>query len=172
MKSIKLKLLIFVGMIIIVCSTILFYRTYTKATSYIENLTKQQLSLALNFDLAIREYVAETIRPMMFDLVGEGKFIPETMSTSFVARSIFEKVRKKFPDYIIKFASGNPRNPVNQAGPEELKMIKYFNDNPLISSGRGKLSSATENILQHSVPCEWKKPAFDAMGIRKMRQSN
>jgi len=130
MKSIKIKLLIFVGMIIIVCSTILFYRTYTKATSDIENLTSQQLNLALNFDLAIREYVAETIRPMMYDLLGEGKFVPETMSTSFVARSIFEKVQHHFPDYIIKFASGNPRNPVNQAGPEELNMIRYFNDNP------------------------------------------
>ncbi len=126
MKSIKLKLLVFVGVIILICSTILIHRTYISVTSNIENLTNQQLSLALNFELAIREYVAETIRPMMFNLVGEGKFIPETMSTSFVARSIFEKVRKNFPDYIIKFASGNPRNPVNLAGPEELKMISVF----------------------------------------------
>jgi len=130
MKSIKIKLLIFVGMIIIACSTILLYRTYTKATSNIENLIKQQLGLALDFDLAIREYMAEKVRPVMFNLVGEEKFIPETMSTSFVARSIFENVRKNFPDYIIKFASDNPRNPINQAGPEELKMIKYFNENP------------------------------------------
>ena len=142
MKSIKLKLLIFVGIIIIVCSTILVYRTYTKAHSYVDNLTNQQLSLALNFDLAIREYVAETIRPMMFDLVGKGKFIPEAMSTSFVARSIFEKVRKKFPNYIIKFASGNPRNPVNQAGPEELDMIAYFNDNPDNKVWKGESSMA------------------------------
>jgi len=63
-------------------------------------------------------------------LVPEGKFMPETMSTSFVARNIFEKVRKTFPDYIIKFSSDNPRNPLNKAGSEELNMIKYFNDNP------------------------------------------
>jgi PAS domain S-box-containing protein len=130
MKSIKLKLLLFIGMIIIVCSTILFYRTYTSVTLNIENSTKQQLNLALNFDLAIREYVAETIRPVMFDLLEEEKFIPETMSTSFIARNIFEKVRNNFPDYIIKFASGNPRNPLNQAGPEEFDMLRYFNDNP------------------------------------------
>jgi len=130
MRSIKIKLLIFVGMIVIVCSTILLYRTYTKATSDIENLIQQQLGLALNFDLAIREYVAEKVRPVMFDLVAEETFIPETMSTSFISRSIFEKVRKKFPDYIIKFASDNPRNPINKAGPEELKMIKYFNEDP------------------------------------------
>jgi len=130
MKSIKLKLLVFVGIIVLICSTILFQRSYSSVTANIDHLTKQQLGLALNFELAIREYVAETIRPMMFNLLGEGKFVPETMSTSFVARSIFEKVQHHFPDYIIKFASGNPRNPLNQAGPEELDMIKYFNDNP------------------------------------------
>ena len=52
------------------------------------------------------------------------------MSTSYVARNIFNKVRIKFPYYIIKFSAENPRNPVNQAGPEELNMIKYFNENP------------------------------------------
>ena len=139
MKSIKFKLLFFVGIIIIICSTILVKRTYDSVTSNVGNLTKQQLNLALNFDLAIREYVAETIRPMMFNLVGEGEFKPETMSTSFVARNIFEKVRKEFPNYIIKFASGNPRNPVNQAGPEELNMITYFNDNPLNKVWTGEI---------------------------------
>ena len=147
MKSIKLKLLVFVGIIVLICSAILFQRSYSSVTANIDHLTKQQLSLALNFDLAIREYVAETIRPMMFDLVGEQKFIPETMSTSFVARSIFEKVRKTFPDYIIKFASGNPRNPVNQAGPEELNMITYFNDHPDHKVWTGEIAMGDREYL-------------------------
>ena len=130
MKSIKFKLLIFVGMTVLTFSAILIIKTHALVNSNIENLTHQELSLALNFNLAIREYVAETIRPLMFGLVAKGQFIPEAMSTSFVSRSIFEKVRKKFPDYIIKFASGNPKNPVNQAGSEELNMIRYFNDHP------------------------------------------
>ena len=98
MKSIKLKLISLIGMVIIACSAILFYRTYTSVTTNIENITREQLHLALHFDLAIRDYVAETIRPLMFELVGKGKFIPEAMSTSFVSRSIFEKVRRSFPD--------------------------------------------------------------------------
>jgi PAS domain S-box-containing protein len=147
MKSIKLKLLIFVGMIVLICSAILFQRSYSSVTSNIDNLTKQKLGLALTFDLAIREYVAETIRPLMFRLVSERKFIPETMSTSYVARHIFEKVRKKFPDYIIKFASGNPRNPFNQAGPEELKMIRYFNDNPLYNDWTGEIVIGNRNYI-------------------------
>jgi len=130
MKSIKSKLLIYIGSIVLIFSTILFYRTYTLITGNYENLTNQQLALALNFDLAIRGYVADSIRPLMFDLLPEGAFIPKTMSTSFVARNIFNKVRTQFPDYIIKFSADNPRNPVNLAGPEELKMIRYFNENP------------------------------------------
>lgn len=66
--------------------------------------------------LAIRsKYVADNIRPLMYKMVGEDDFVPETMSTSYVARTIFEDVRNEFPDYIIKFSSDNPRNPANQA---------------------------------------------------------
>ena len=114
----------------LIFSAILFYRTYSLITANVENLTNQQLALALDFDLAIREYVGEKIRPLMFNLIADGEFKPEAMSTSYVARNIFNKVRTKFPDYIIKFSAENPRNPVNQAGIEELDMIQYFNENP------------------------------------------
>ena len=103
MKSLKSKLLTYVGLIVFIFSTILFYRTYTLISTYIKDLTNQQLAVGLNFDLAIREYVAEKIRPLMFNLLDEGEFKPEVMSTSYVARNIFNKVRQKFPDYIIKF---------------------------------------------------------------------
>jgi PAS domain S-box-containing protein len=130
MKNIKSKLLVYIGLSVFIFSAILFYRTYTLITANVENLTNQQLALALHFDLAIREYVAEKIRPLMFNLIADGEFKPEAMSTSYVARNIFNKVRTKFPDYIIKFSAENPRNPVNQAGTEELDMIQYFNKNP------------------------------------------
>ena len=130
MKSIKFKLLIFIGIIVFIFSAILIRRTHHMVTSRIEDLTRQELMLALDFNLAIREYVAETIRPLMFKLVDKDVFIPETMSASFVSRNIFEKVRRKFPNFLIKFSSGNPRNPINRAGSEELKMIRYFNEHP------------------------------------------
>jgi len=139
MKSIKLKLLILFGLIVLICSTLLFHRTYSLVTSNINNLTKQQLSLARNFELSIREYVAEKVRPLMFKMISEKHFIPETMSTSFVARRIFEKVKVTHPDYIIKFSAENPRNPFNKAGKEELKMIDLFNENPIKKDWTGDI---------------------------------
>ncbi|HUV78523.1 MAG TPA: DUF3365 domain-containing protein [Desulfobacterales bacterium] len=164
MKSIKSKLILFIGIIVIIFSSILLQRTYSVTTSNIEDLVKQQLSLALHFDLAIREYVAEKVRPLMFNLISEEVFIPETMSTSFVARNIFEKVRENFPDYIIKFSSGNPRNPVNQAGPEELNMIKYFNNNPLDKVWTGEINMGGKRYLAQFSAMRMEKPCLRCHG--------
>lgn len=116
--------------IVCVFSSFLIYRTYHLSNHYVHQVIEAQAELALQFDLSIRQYVAEKIRPVMYKLLGEDEFMPETMSTSFVARSIFEDVQRKFPDFILKFSSDNPRNLSNQAGPEELKIIEYFNNNP------------------------------------------
>ena len=164
MKSIKSKLILFIGIIVIIFSVILLQSTYNLTTSNVEDLAKQQLSLALHFDLAIREYVAEKVRPLMFNMISEKAFIPETMSTSFVARNIFEKVRENFPDYIIKFSSGNPRNPANQAGPEELNMIKHFNDNPLDKVWTGEINMGGKRYLAQFSAMRMEKPCLRCHG--------
>jgi PAS domain S-box-containing protein len=81
--------------------------------------------------------ISSNIRPLMYKLVKQDEFIPETMSTSYVARRIFDEVRKEFPDYIIKFSSDSPRNPKNRAGKAELKIIEMFNNNPRLKRWKG-----------------------------------
>ena len=140
MKSIATKLLISIGLSAVLFSFFILYLTYSLNNKRVTEVVEQQASMALKFDLAIRKYVANNIRPLMYKLVGKDKFILEAMSTSYVARTIFEDVRKEFPDYIIKFSSDNPRNPVNQAGPEELKVIEYLNNNPHLKKWEGIIS--------------------------------
>ncbi|MBW2597306.1 MAG: DUF3365 domain-containing protein [Deltaproteobacteria bacterium] len=139
MRSIQTKILICIGFVTIVFSLFVFYQAYSIIHEHINEEVEKEVAIALQFDLAIRTYVADRIRPLMYDLVGKDEFIPETMSTSYVARSIFEEVRKEFPEYIIKFSSDDPRNPANQAGPEELKIIDYFNNNPGTNRWEGKI---------------------------------
>ncbi len=130
MRNIATKLLISIGIATIFFSVFLLYQTYSLTNRRVREVVEQQASMALKFDLAIRKYVSQKVRPLMYELVGEDEFAPETMSTSYVARTIFDDVRNEFPDYILKFSSDNPRNPANQAGPEELKVIEYLNNNP------------------------------------------
>jgi len=137
MRNIASKLLLSVGIVTILYFIFLIYQTYSLTNRRVREVVEQQASMALKFNLAIRKYIAENVRPVMYELLGKEEFMPETMSTSYVSRTIFEDVRKEFPDYIIKFSSDNPRNPVNQAGPEELKVIEYLNNNPNLNRWEG-----------------------------------
>jgi signal transduction histidine kinase/CheY-like chemotaxis protein len=137
MKSVATNLLISIGLPAVLFSSFILYNTYSLNNKRVTEVVENQASMALKFDLAIRKYVANNIRPLMYKLVGEDEFVPETMSTSYVARTIFEDVRSEFPDYIIKFSSDNPRNPANQAGPEELKVIGHLNKNPHLKKWEG-----------------------------------
>ncbi|MGB2819404.1 MAG: response regulator [Phycisphaerae bacterium] len=130
MKSIGAKLAVIFGVLLLVFSAAAVLRTWLISRAHARQLTGRQAALALEFDLAIRKYVAEEVRPEIQKRVAADEFIPEVMSTTFVARSVFEQVRRKFPGAILKFSSDNPRNPANQAGPEERKIIEYFNGNP------------------------------------------
>ena len=110
------------------------YWAYRDTEEHVTELMSQQAALALEFDLAIRSYVAEEIRPAMQEKVGPDEVAPETMSTSFVARRIFDKVRNKIPDYVIKFSSDDARNPANQAG--QSKGLNRGDRSPRLSPGR------------------------------------
>ena len=140
MKSITTKLLIWLIFSILLLLCFLLYHQHSVMEAHFRTIVERQASMALHFDLAIRKYAASNIRPQMTKLLGQDEFVPATMSTSYIARSIFEDVRKEFPDYIIKFSSDNPRNPANKAGPEELKIINYFNENPQLKRWEGVIA--------------------------------
>ena len=93
MRSIGTRFSIAVGVFAVLFSVILVYRTWLTTQAHLEQLTAVQAKLALEFDLAIREYAAESIRPEMASRIGPDEFVVAAMSTSFIARNIFEKVR-------------------------------------------------------------------------------
>jgi len=130
MKTIRMRFLGLTGLFIVLFSVGILYRTWATGNTQMELILKDHAGLALEFDLAIRDYAAKVVRPFAQAHSPEGEFVPEVMSTSFVARSIFEQVRKRYPESIIKFSSDHPRNPANQATKTELEMIQYFNDRP------------------------------------------
>ncbi|MBU0617223.1 MAG: DUF3365 domain-containing protein, partial [Planctomycetes bacterium] len=164
MKSIAAKFLLPVGALAILFVVFDVYLAYTDKERHVRELLDRQAALALEFDLAIRSYVAEEIRPIMEEKTAADEFIPEVMSTSYVARSIFDKVRQEFPEYIIKFSSDNPRNPANQAGPDELRMIKYFNDHPEADRWTGRINLDGQEYLAHFSARRMKESCRDCHG--------
>ena len=92
-------------------SVFVFSQAFKSSHKHAEELLSQQAAIALEFNLAIRDYAGKKIRPVVEKLVDKDVFMPEVMSTSYISRKIFEEVRKSFPDYIIRFSSDHPPQP-------------------------------------------------------------
>ena len=164
MRAISTKFLIVVGVLALTFSAVLLFQTWWSTRARLEKQIVRKGKLALKFDLAIREYVAESVRPEMQKRIGENEFIPETMSTSFVARNVFEKVREDFSDYVLKFSSDNPRNPLNTAGPAELEVLQYFRDNPQATRWVGNVEMDGKAYVAHFSPRRMKEECLSCHG--------
>lgn len=164
MKSIGTKVAVVVGVLLTVVSIFAVYERRTICRTHNEDLLDKQAALALEFDLAIRSYVADEIRPAMAKRVNKGEFIPEAMSSSFVARSIFDRVRDKFPDYLLKFSSDTPRNPANMPGPCEQEILDYFRAHPEATKWVGEINLHDREYYAHFTPRRMEKRCLSCHG--------
>ncbi len=140
MRRIGTRFCVVVGVFAIGFSAVILYRAWVSAGRHVEEMTAKQAAIALAFDLAIREYVKESIRPEMEQRIGPDEFVLEAMSTSFVARSVVDKVREQFPDYLLRFPSENPRNPINMASVREKELLAHFREDPTVTRWNGRLN--------------------------------
>ncbi len=139
-KSVRNRFVLLTGLFGLAISSFLLLSSHLANREISRNILSNNTALAMEFDLALRDYVKAEIRPRFQELVGKDEFIPETMSTSYVAREVFDRVRKNNPDYILKFSSTNPRNPANAAGPEEQRIIDYLNTHPDVKEWQGEIT--------------------------------
>jgi PAS domain S-box-containing protein len=151
-RSVGTKVLVIIAAFAVVFFGIGVFRSWLTIREQTQTRMARKAELALEFDLAIRRYVGDKIRPLIKQRAHKDEFIPEAMSTSYVARSVFEDVRKTFPEYIIKFSSDNPRNPANAAGPEEVTILQYFRDHPAATKWTGRVRMDGEDYFVHSIP--------------------
>ncbi len=152
MKSIATRFLVPVAALMVLFVAVDLHRSHADRRRQVRRLLDRQAALAMEFDLAIRGYVGDTIRPIVADRSAADEFIPEAMSTSYVARSVFERVRAEFPEYLIKFSSDDPRNPANRAGPDELRMIDYFTAHPEVDRWSGTIMLDGTEYYAHFRP--------------------
>ena len=140
------------GLLSAVFLAFVLLQTRSWTQKQIEQTSDQQALLAVEFDSAIRSYIAQHVRPEMEKRVAPDEFFPETMSTSFVARSVFESIHKKFPDYLLRFPSTHPRNPVNAATASERSIIRYFEEHPSADSWSGTLDIDGHRYFGRALP--------------------
>jgi PAS domain S-box-containing protein len=139
-------------------------QTWQWTRAHVERTADQQARLAVEFDDALRNYVAQRVRPEMQKRVEAGEFVPEAMSTSFVARSVFDDLRDRFPHYLLRFPTVNPRNPANAATEPEKEVIRYFEKHPRAVSWSGKIRHQGAMYFARAVPRRFQKGCLGCHG--------
>ena len=133
MFRINLKIIIgfFILFYIIIAS--LFYSFYKQLV--IED-AKQEVTSILNTTNALRSYIENVQKPVIYELKEDGKlyedyFNPKILSASYIARNIHQvyantQLAKNNIPYRYKLAATNPRNPKNKADIFETKILNQF----------------------------------------------
>jgi HAMP domain-containing protein len=90
----------------------------------------QQAELMMASAKGTRDYTSEQIKPLLLkNPEHETNFLPQTVP-AFAATSLFNSMRKSYPDYSYREATLNPTNLIDRAEDWEADIVHYFADHP------------------------------------------
>lgn len=117
------------------------YLSYSFFKQLIINDAKRETVSVLNTINAVRNYVENIQKPVIYKLKKDKKlyhnfFDPKIMSSSYITRSILKRYTKKTllaqkTVYKYKLAATNPLNPLNKADKFETRILNKFRKNKI-----------------------------------------
>ena len=135
--SLQTRFQLGVASVLFVVCLIAAVTIYTMQRNMLEREALRQTELVMTALQATRAYVREVLRPRMYGLLPEDHFVLEAMSTSFISRAVMDRFQQRLPEFGYRRVALNARNPVFAPNSLELEMIRYFQENPGITSWHG-----------------------------------
>jgi HAMP domain-containing protein len=109
---------------------IIAHLAYNFLTQNAREQVLQQAELMMAGARATRDYTSEQIKPLLLkNPEHETNFLPQTVP-AFSAITIFNSMRKTYPNYAYREATLNPTNPIDRADDWETDIIRYFAGHP------------------------------------------
>jgi diguanylate cyclase (GGDEF)-like protein len=134
---------------------------YTLFKGYALEENEAKLQDLVMHNKALHTYIEEQLKPVIYKLKEEGKiekdfFDPKLLSFSYMSRKIMDEYNKQRSSNNIeiiayKFASNNPRNPINKANEYEEKILKIFN-NKVITEYHEHIIGKDKEYIFYAMP--------------------
>ncbi len=154
-NSIKTKVALPIAVVGVLSGVLVGYYTYSMEIDNAIRTSEQQIKTALTFSKASREYVRNTLRPKINELLASGcskeDFILEGQSSSFFTASIFKKVNEELPDFQLRQVAYNPLNPKDEPDETEAKIIAFFRSTS-IKEYKGILEKNNKRYFNYALP--------------------
>ena len=112
----------------------------------------QQAELMMASAKSTRDYTSEQVKPLLLkNPEHETTFLPQTVP-AFAATTIFNSMRKSYPDYSYREATLNPTNLIDRAEDWEADIVHYFADHPGEKKVVGERETPTGRYLYLAKP--------------------
>ena len=129
----------------------------------------QQAELMMASARSTRDYTSDQIKPLLLkNPEHEINFLPQTVP-AFAATTIFNAMRKSYPDYSYREATLNPTNLIDRADDWESDIIRYFADHPGEKRLVGERETPTGRQLYLARPIMAAKVAWSATALPTWR---
>lgn len=156
-----------IGSILLVGYSMVGIVAYEYTHKYAENQNKKKLDQILLNQRALHSYLEDHLKPVIYQLKEENKlyndfFDPKILSFTYIARGIHDHLNtmrqeNNTTEIYYKLATDNPRNAINKADPYELKVLKFFRENPNQQQYSEIVDKNGQNYIYYAMPTEKNK---------------
>jgi protein-histidine pros-kinase len=121
----------------------------------------QQAELMMASARSTRDYTSEQVKPLILqNPEHETRFFPQTVP-AFAATTVFNSIRKSYPDYSYREATLNPTNLIDRAEDWEADIVRYFADHPNDNKIVGERETPTGRYLYLARPMVAKQSCLE-----------
>src|SRR5215467_6099400 len=148
LSKFNLVLLVFFGVSGFVISHLAYQFLMRNASDQV----LQQAELMMASARSTRDYTSEQVKPLILEHPEhETRFFPQTVP-AFAATTVFNSIRKSYPDYSYREATLNPTNLIDRAEDWEADIVRYFADHPGEKKLVGERETPTGRYLYLAKP--------------------
>ncbi|MCF8125322.1 MAG: DUF3365 domain-containing protein, partial [Desulfotignum sp.] len=129
--NLRLKFIIGLVMFVLALGVCISLIMYFHINSIMESEISQRSRMLLAQSDAVQDYVKTELRPEMFAVLPEGRFILKAMSSSYISREVMARLNlKDASHYHYRRVARNARNPSSVPDVFESGLITFFRQNP------------------------------------------
>lgn len=132
MGSLNLRMKFIIGLVLfalflgVTLTTIMYFHFNSIMETEISRRSRMLLAQAN----AVQDYVKKDLRPEMFSMLPEDRFVLKAMSSSYISKQVMDRLSiTDASDYHYRRVAINPRNPLSKATKLEAGLIEKFNNN-------------------------------------------
>jgi len=144
----NLVLLVFLG----ISGFVISHLAYQFLMRNARDQVLQQAELMMASAKSTRDYTTEQVKPLLLKNPDHKiHFLPQTVP-AFAATSLFNSMRKSYPDYSYREATLNPTNLIDRAEDWEADIVRYFADHSGEKKVVGERETPTGRYLYLAKP--------------------